>query len=269
VENNETVMYGRHVVFASLVGSHNYGTNTITSDRDFKVFVMPTFEDLYYGKMFSKSTISDTEDIDIHDIRKLGSLLYKGNPSYMESLFSKELWVNPYYSKLVDELLSNRESFAQMNLPSLFNAGCGMIKQKMHNLTKGTEGTQHLVDMYGYDTKNFQHGYRLYSVLKNYAASGFTNFDRAIHPTESELKVLRELRRARATDRDVTPYEAAELMDHWLETLHIKEKELYKNKPVREDLKQTLDDLIIAAVKREITSPTETRQSVKLTPMYR
>ena len=44
----------RKVVFKALVGSHNYNLNDETSDKDYKYFVLPTFDDLYTGKMFSQ-----------------------------------------------------------------------------------------------------------------------------------------------------------------------------------------------------------------------
>jgi len=37
-----------------LVGSHNYNLNNENSDKDYKIFVCPTFEDLYYNKKLSK-----------------------------------------------------------------------------------------------------------------------------------------------------------------------------------------------------------------------
>lgn len=39
----------------AIVGSHNYNLNTDTSDKDYKYFVLPTFDELYCGKFFSRA----------------------------------------------------------------------------------------------------------------------------------------------------------------------------------------------------------------------
>ena len=39
----------RQWLIKALVGSHNYNLNTETSDKDYKVFVLPTFNELYKG----------------------------------------------------------------------------------------------------------------------------------------------------------------------------------------------------------------------------
>ena len=62
---------GREVVFKTLVGSHNYGLNRKGSDKDYKVYLAPTFDDLYEGNKFSHQTVSFAVDMDYHDIRKL------------------------------------------------------------------------------------------------------------------------------------------------------------------------------------------------------
>ena len=79
---------GRKELFRALVGSHNYN-NTPESDKDYKIFIAPTFDDLYFNKQFSNSIIGETEDYDIHDIRKVSHLWWKANVNFIEVLFSK------------------------------------------------------------------------------------------------------------------------------------------------------------------------------------
>ena len=62
----------RKFAFKSLVGSHNYNLNIETSDKDYKVFVFPTFDDLYFNKSYSKSCIGETEDYDKLEKQLLG-----------------------------------------------------------------------------------------------------------------------------------------------------------------------------------------------------
>lgn len=71
-------------IFRALVGSHNYNLNTETSDYDYKVFVAPTFDDLYFNKQYSKSIIGEEQDLDIHDVRKVSNLWWKANVNFLE-----------------------------------------------------------------------------------------------------------------------------------------------------------------------------------------
>lgn len=85
---------GRKEIFRALVGSHNYNMNTPESDKDYKIFVAPTFNDLYFNKSYSNFIIGETEDYDIHDVRKLSNLLWKSNVNFMEVLFSEDIVIN-------------------------------------------------------------------------------------------------------------------------------------------------------------------------------
>ncbi|WP_206706321.1 zinc ribbon domain-containing protein [Anoxybacillus flavithermus] len=80
----------RKVSFKALVGSYNYNLQTESSDKDYKVFFLPSFEGLYSGEKYSKSITSDTEDIEYHDVRKLSDMLRKSNVNFLEVLFSVE-----------------------------------------------------------------------------------------------------------------------------------------------------------------------------------
>lgn len=181
---------GRKEIFRALVGSHNYNMNNSESDKDFKVFVMPVFKDLYNGKQFSKLYISDTEDLDVHDIRKLSNLLWKSNINFMEILFSEEFIINEDLDNRTKEIISfflnNKNEIARMNLPYLWNACIGMHLTKKKQIDKGTEGTQHLVAKFGYDTKQAMHSLRVLLVLQRYADNNFTDFKKAIWFNDGE-----------------------------------------------------------------------------------
>lgn len=175
---------GRKEIFRALVGSHNYNMNNPESDKDFKIFVMPLFQDLYNGKQFSKLYISDTEDLDVHDIRKLSNLLWKSNINFVEILFSEEFIINKDLDNRTKEIvqffLDNKNEIARMNLPYLWNACIGMHLTKKKQINKGTEGTQYLVNKHGYDTKQAMHCLRVLLVLQRYTDNDFTDFKKAI-----------------------------------------------------------------------------------------
>ena len=159
----------REVVLKALVGSHNYNLNTPESDKDFKYFVTPTFEDLYTGKMFSTAKQTDTLDYDVHDIRQLSNLLWKANINFIEVLFSTNY---EYLNPDLEFLVIKREKFASMNLPAFYNATMGMHRQKMGELFKGTEKTKCLVEEFGFDTKQACHALRCLFVLEKYNFNG-------------------------------------------------------------------------------------------------
>lgn len=175
---------GRKVLFHALVGSHNYGLNTSESDKDYKVFVAPTFDDLYFNSQFSKAYIGDVADYDIHDIRKVSSLWWKANVNFIEVLFSNEFVINHELDSktksLIEEILYIKDDIARMNLPYLYDACIGMHITKKKLIDKGTEGTQHLVEKYGFDTKQAMHSIRILYVLSRFAYNGFTDFKEAI-----------------------------------------------------------------------------------------
>lgn len=119
---------GREIVFKALVGSHNYNLATPTSDKDYKVFVFPTFNDLYTGYSYKDSTIGEQFDYQVHDIRKLPELLAKSNVNFLEALFTTEIKSNHV---LHTRLWSLRDSIARMNLPYLYDACVGMFNKEI------------------------------------------------------------------------------------------------------------------------------------------
>lgn len=110
--------------FKVLVGSHNYNLNHEASDKDYKIFFYPSFDEIYFGQIRSKSKTSNVEDIERHDIRKLPEMLWKSNVNFIEVLFSVE---EEMYDSLLQELKEKREDIAKMNLPYLFDACMGMF----------------------------------------------------------------------------------------------------------------------------------------------
>lgn len=171
----------RHKVFSCLVGSYNYNLNDSSSDKDYKIFVMPSFEDLYFHKQYSYSQIGADIDFSVHDIRKLAALLWRGNLNFIECLFSQEyefdsgIWTERMY-----KIIEHKEDIARLNLPALWNACQGMFSNKFKLLEKGTQGTIELVAKFGYDTKQAQHCYRCLDFLERFQKVGFANFKAAL-----------------------------------------------------------------------------------------
>ena len=171
-------------VFRALVGSHHYNLNTESSDYDYKVFVTPCFDELYEGVKYIKPTLIDSFDVDVHDIRRVPSLLWKANVGFLEILFTHEFVVGSQVceetKRLMDELLGMKRDIAKMNIPHVYNSCMGMYYDKMRQMLRGSEGTQDLVAKYGYDTKSAMHSIRILDFLQRFADSDFEDFEYAI-----------------------------------------------------------------------------------------
>ncbi|WP_310877045.1 DNA polymerase beta superfamily protein [Priestia megaterium] len=166
-------------VFKALVGSHNYGLNTETSDKDYKVFFYPDFNQLYSGEKYSKSTTSDTEDIEYHDIRKLPDMLWKSNVNFLEVLFSKEV---SEVNELFEALISRSEKIAGMNKPYLYDACMGMFFKKQKEYKRDLENGSDMSKV----RKHVVGGVRIVDFLQRYESNGW-RFGEAIDYKDNEF----------------------------------------------------------------------------------
>jgi len=248
---------GREVLVQALVGSNNYnlatpekklvGGTILASDKDYKVFVTPTFEELYKQKMFAENIIGADADYDVHDIRKLPDLLWKANLNYLEPLISKELVLES--SKELKELYDLRYDIFNMNLPKMFDALGGTFKQKMKLLPKGTEGTQVLVDLFGYDTKQAQHAYRLLDFAIKYEALGFKNPEKALRYEGEGIEFMHDFKFGFWTQEN---FERLVYHIHDAQFVHLKDK--YRSQKPNEELKLHVDNLIMQLVKNKLVA---------------
>lgn len=238
----------REVLLKALVGSHNYNLATEESDKDYKVFVAPTFEDLYKGNQYKNQIITSTEDNDIKDIRKLIDLLFKANVNYLEVLASNEIII-PDGLPEVHKIVSYKKDIFKMNLPHLFNACKGMYFNKMKLLNKGTEGTQHLVDKFGYDTKQALHAYRSLKVIVDFAKTNFEDFEGAIRYDGEDLTFMKEIRYGFFKQEVFENF-----VRHYYESTFTHLGKLYSEQPVNVELKEELESIIMKLIKRKMVA---------------
>ncbi|AYP68327.1 nucleotidyltransferase [Bacillus phage vB_BcoS-136] len=231
----------RRVILKALVGSHNYNLNTSESDKDYKAFVLPTFEDLYKGDMFSEQIIGENEDVDTHDIRKLVNLFFKSNINFLEILYSKNISMT--FSKELKKVFDLKDELVKINLPHLFNACGGMHLNKMKQLYKGTEGTQHLVDKFGYDTKQALHAYRVLNFIDRFAQSDFTDFKEAITYTGEDRDFMLSIKHG---EFDAENFENFVKFYHESRFQGLKEKyhSIKPNLELKEELEKTIMNLV-------------------------
>lgn len=75
----------------ALVGSHFWNMNVAESDEDYGEFIVPTKEDLFYGKNAANGSTDkdqDGNDITKYDVRQLLFLMKKGSSKCFEFLYS-------------------------------------------------------------------------------------------------------------------------------------------------------------------------------------
>lgn len=236
----------RKVVFLARVGSHEYNLQDSNSDEDFKQFILPTFDDLYYGKSYSKQVLGDSVDTDTHDIRKMSELFFKANLNFIEVLFSTSSFVSSEYRVEMAELLQLRDKIARMNLKKLYHSCVGMHKNKMNSLLKGTEKTQHLVDKFGYNTKQALHAFRALSFLQNFAEQNFNDFGKAIRYSDEEREDFLAVKNGEYTLENFTF-----MVEQILEIIEIEYKEKYMQQEEDLETKNKVDKIIYSIVKKE------------------
>lgn len=143
-------IHHREALLKAVSGSINRNLNEEASDRDVKFFVLPSFNDLYTGSVYKNFQTSKTEDIEIHDVRKLEKLLTNSNLAFLELLYSVEVDTFGYVE--IKRLLEYRDRISTINLKSLFNSCFGMYRGQMRDLTKPNSETQKsMIAQHGYN----------------------------------------------------------------------------------------------------------------------
>lgn len=240
----------RPIILQALVGSHNYNLDTPDSDKDYKYFVFPTFDDLYENKLYSKNVVTEKEDYSVHDIRKIPSLLWKANLNFIEILFSKEYRVPmpDYYSMdIVKFLIGNKDRLSTMNLPTLFSAACGTSMQKQFQMLKDSPARHENIEKYGYDTKSACHAVRLIDFLLRMERNNMNVFLSMMYePDDPNRKLLLDIKNGKYTLEEVQ-----EIIKE-KETKALKSEGIFKSQKTDKKILEELKDIIKENVKKHI-----------------
>ncbi|WP_332629479.1 DNA polymerase beta superfamily protein [Halalkalibacter flavus] len=234
----------RIIVLKALVGSENYNLSTPESDKDYKFFVIPTFDDLYHSKLPTSSKVGEGVDEEFHDIRKVLSLWWKSNVNFMEVLFSVDYTINDidWINKKITCLLLMRDEIAKMNLPYLYKACSGMYISKSKSIETGNSNTKHLVKQFGYDTKSAMHAYRILDFIERFAKYNFTNFKGAIQYDDAGRKFMLSIKNG-----DYTLEQFKELVNDKLVSFKQLE-DVYMTQPILEEVKSEVENIIYQLV---------------------
>lgn len=225
---------------SALVGSHNYNLNTEHSDLDYKYFVFPTFDDLYYKKEFSCSKETPQVDYTVHDVRKLSALWWKANINFIEVLFSKDLQyrINKD-NELVFFIEKNKDDLATMNLPYIYDACIGMSLRKQKDMITDSPARHNNIEKHGYDTKSACHAIRVLDFLVKLVQCDFS-FGKAIWYENSDIKRDSLL----AIKRGMYTLDEIKYMIETCTNNANRVKDIYKQQSPNNKLKEQLDEVI-------------------------
>ena len=150
-------------IFAiGLYGSQNYKLDTVNSDVDTKMMIIPSFKDIVLSKtpISLIHTMENNEHCDIKDIRLMFQNFKKQNINFLEILFG--FTINPiFYNNEFKMLIDNREMIARYNNYAFINAVAGMAMEKYKALCHPYPTIKWKIDKWGYDGKQLHHIVRL------------------------------------------------------------------------------------------------------------
>lgn len=184
---------GYEVVYVALYGSNNYLLDTPLSDLDFKAVIVPTLDDIVFGRRLVSTTHEFDIDgvqglVDVKDIRAMCSSWRKQNVNFIELLFTKYYYVNPIYAEEIRALRNNAEYIAHLDEAKALSCMVGMAREKYAALFKPYPSQKEVVEKYGYAAKQLHHIHRLHVLMKNYI-EGMAYMD-CLVPAEEERTFL-------------------------------------------------------------------------------
>lgn len=188
---------GYKVVYVALYGSQNYCLETPKSDLDFKAMVVPTLDDIVFGRRLVSTTHEFDIDgvqglVDVKDCRSLISCWKKQNVNFVELLFTKYFYINFDYAEEIMALRNNAEYIAHYDEAKALSCMVGMAREKYAALFKPYPSQKEVVEEYGYAAKQLHHIHRLNILMRNYV-NGAAYKD-CLVPTEKERASLIEIK---------------------------------------------------------------------------
>ena len=165
----ELSKHGLTAIYIALYGSQNYCIQTLASDIDLKVIVIPTLNDIVSNtKPVSETWNFKWGQADVKDIRLMVENWLKQNTNFLEILYTPYCMIHPDYTDEVYKMIDAREDIARIDTLRHIRATMGMQDQKFHALKHRFPSKVEVIDKYGYDPKQLSHIIRLYDLTSKY-----------------------------------------------------------------------------------------------------
>lgn len=235
-------LFDREVVVQFLSGSHSRNLNTETSDKDYKAFVLPTFEDLYAKIQFKDTQVTPIIDTEVHDIRALESLFYKSNITYLELLYSIEIQTYGYDE--MEEILAMRDDIVTMHLGNFFNASFGMYNSQM-KILRNLENNLNPSNLQQYNKKAMLAIHFLSTLVKFYE-TGFSDFKSSFTYNDAERAYMLGIKQG-----DHSTEEVKDIIQSKAEQTKALES-LYLKQPINEDTLRKIQKLTRSMVLKSL-----------------
>lgn len=116
-----------------LYGSQNFGYNDENSDKDYLMFVIPSWHDILKNNMISKEC-KDKETnsiIKIKDIRLIPKMIEKANFNDLQFLYAQE----QEGTDILKWFYLNKDLLMKANLRQCYYSNCGFILGQLRELT--------------------------------------------------------------------------------------------------------------------------------------
>lgn len=160
------VSRGYEVIGVFLFGSQNYKVSTETSDIDVKAMVLPSLDNIVFGKTeISERVKRDNGELVIYDIDSIHKSIVKQATNFVEILFTKYKIMNPEYVHLYAPMFDSREAIADLNRFKVLHCTLSMAQNKYKMLFHASPSNQDRIELKGYDYKAFAEILRLYDFL--------------------------------------------------------------------------------------------------------
>jgi len=126
------------------------------------------------------------EKVEVKDIRHYFHIMAKGNPSYLEPMFSDYYLIDDEFIHEFEYFRRHMDDYTYNVKDKMIRAVYGMSREKEHALTKDYPSKIDLIEKYGYDSKQIMHILRLYLFARDYYLLD-SNFKSAITVTDNPL----------------------------------------------------------------------------------
>lgn len=238
---------GRKVVIKSLFGSENYNLNTKISDnldiepsdKDYKIWAMPSFYDLYSAGYFYLESVGEKEDLFAIDIRKFPGMLYKTSINMVEILYSTDIFVEGGGYSDINKLFDIKDDIAKINLTSLFGTSKGAYFRNMKELQVYTKSTRYLGEKFNYNTKKAVAIYRTMDCMERFHATGYSDFKKAIRYDDKEREFILDIKTGKFSLE-----EFIKLAEHKYQNSFIKLEEDYCGHKNNDELSEYIHSIV-------------------------
>ena len=175
-----------------LYGSDNYGLNGPNSDKDYKVLLCPSFDEMYCSHKVDAGDLPkyyDKEHYSPMDCRKFDSLVHNCNPNVLEMVFSTnwDAYENVLqYVNYAKDLLNSHYLALRWN--DFYSAVHGIVMNTFKR--------------YGFNNKAVSRGYYLFLLVEYVVNNNFQMTDNTWRNNEHSVKA-REVRFGSSTTEEL------------------------------------------------------------------